>query len=307
MREFIKNLFIFLFILFCFDKLFYFNINRTAFSEVDKRLEMIIKGQLKKDILILGSSRGARDIVASQIEKTLEQSTYNIAYPGSDITFHEFILKTLIKYESKPKIILLTIDDDNPSAFMPKQSINFRYDRLYPLTKYDYINNELIERKNTSILSKYFYLKRKNALKFNVKQKYFNKLDTILDCGSMPISFQQEKVVWKYKRNVKIYNPKSEVLLKIESFKNFQKMCLKENINLYIIIPPNYKPLDYNFIQRIKMLTNTKFPIIIYDNNEKKYLDNNYFYNKDHLNSKGAIIFTNEIINFLKYENTTMY
>ena len=94
--------------------------------------------------MVFGSSRGARNIIASQIEDSLSIEAYNLSYPGSDITFHEFMLRSVLKFNKKPKIVLLVIDD--PARVLPDEIIKFRLDRLYPLSKYDYINEELMSK-----------------------------------------------------------------------------------------------------------------------------------------------------------------
>jgi hypothetical protein len=37
-------------------------------------------GKINKDIIFNGSSRGARDIIASQIERETGQTAYNLSY-----------------------------------------------------------------------------------------------------------------------------------------------------------------------------------------------------------------------------------
>src|SRR5262245_26022988 len=61
------RIFIFSLCFFALDKLFVFQRNRISSLEVDTRLENIVSGQMNKDVLIFGSSRGARNIIASQI------------------------------------------------------------------------------------------------------------------------------------------------------------------------------------------------------------------------------------------------
>ena len=70
---------------------------KSSKLEVDNRLEKIITGKIKADILVFGSSRGARSVIASQISDSLHTSAYNLAFPGSDITFHSFLLEQLLK------------------------------------------------------------------------------------------------------------------------------------------------------------------------------------------------------------------
>jgi len=105
-------------------------------------------------------------------------------------------LESLLKFNKPPKIILLAVDE--PAELLPSESIKFRFDRLYPLIKYDYINNEMIKRGEKSFLSNFFALSRINKYNLDIRKKHFNALDTIRYCGSMPISFQRKNIEFNY-------------------------------------------------------------------------------------------------------------
>ena len=85
MVRFAKKLLLFAAIFLIFDKLFLIVANKSAEAEIDKRLEYLVNGQINKDIVVIGSSRGARDIIAGQIEEKTGLSAYNMCYPGSNV------------------------------------------------------------------------------------------------------------------------------------------------------------------------------------------------------------------------------
>ena len=103
MKKFIIQILVFSITFILFEKVFYVFLYVSPKLEKDKRLEYVLNGNMNKDLIVLGSSRGARNVIASQIEDSLTISTYNLSYPGSDIEFHEFLLRSLIKYNKKPK------------------------------------------------------------------------------------------------------------------------------------------------------------------------------------------------------------
>ena len=152
MKHFLYKILLFCLAFFVFEKLFYFVLFLAPTLENDKRLEMVINGEMNKDLIILGSSRGARSIIAGQIEDSLNISAYNLSYPGSDITFHEFMLRSLIKYNDKPRVVLLAVDD---TIEFVESNLEFRFDRLYPLAEYNYINNEIILSKENNFWFKF--------------------------------------------------------------------------------------------------------------------------------------------------------
>ncbi|MCF6132706.1 DUF1574 domain-containing protein [Flavobacterium wongokense] len=298
MKKFLKNILIFGLVFFLLDKIFIFFIAVSPEKEADKRLELLINGKINKEIIILGSSRGARNIIASEIEKKTGHSTYNLAYPGSDIEFHEFITRTLLKFNKAPKVILLSVD--YPMAFLPDSILNFRLDRLYPLVKYNYINEELVARDEKNIImSNLFALSRMNKTNFDIRQKKFTALDTLYADGSMPISFQKEGEDWTQAATVTKYDSKKELEVKLECFQKIIALCQEKNIQLIIIQPPLFDPMDGAFRERLKQLTQNKIPFFDYNNQNPIYKNKDYFYDRTHLNRKGATIFTDEIANYL--------
>ncbi len=305
MKKFLKNILIFGLAFFILDKLFIFFILASPEKQVDKRLELLINGKINKEIVILGSSRAARNIIASEIERKTGRSAYNLAYPGSDIEFHEFVVRTLLKFNKPPKIILLSVD--YPMAFLPDSILNFRLDRMYPLVKYTYINEELIARDEKNIvMSNIFALGRMNKTNFDIRQKHFTALDTLYADGSMPISFQKKDEDWSPSATIKKYDATKEMKVKRDCFKKIIVMCRQRNIELIIVHPPLFDPMDGAFTKRLQQLTYNKIPFFEYNHQNPIYKDKDYYYDRTHLNRKGAMIFTDEIAQFLKTHHSNL-
>ncbi|MFZ4582433.1 MAG: hypothetical protein ACOYM7_07265 [Paludibacter sp.] len=300
MKKFLFNLLIFVIAFLIFDKIFYVFIYIAPNRKTDTRLEQVIKGKINKDCIVIGSSRGARNIIANQLEKGIGQTCYNLSYLGSDIEFHEFLLRSLIKFNQKPKTVLLAIDD--PFEFSPSESNKFRLEVLYPLVKYNYINDELIARGEKNYLSKILCLSRVNKANFVFRKKQFTVLDSITECGSMPISFPRENRIYNYDSSNQIYLIENELKNKINAFMKFQDLCHSNGIKLYLIFSPNFKQYNFIFENRIRQLTNKDVGYFIYDLSNAKYKDKAYFFDEGHLQANGAILFTDEIIKFLNIE-----
>lgn len=297
MKKFIYDLLLFFIFFFVVDKFFFLFIYLAPNYEIDKRLEQIVSGNINKDCIVIGSSRGARNIIAKQIEKGTGLSTFNLSYPGSDIEFHEFLLRSLLKFNQKPKVVILALDD--PAELLPSESIKFRFDVLYPIVKYSYINNELISRGEKNYLSKIMCLSRMIKSNLFMRKKQFSTLDTITDCGSMPISFQRKDRNFKYDTSFQNYFSKNESEKKFNAFMDFQNMCHKKGIKLYLVFPPNFKKYNFLFEKRIKELTKNNVSYFRYDFSNMIYNDKSYFYDESHLQTRGARIFTDELVDFL--------
>jgi hypothetical protein len=301
MRTFISKAKLFLIIFFVVEKGVYYFLSIAPNREYDKRLEYVLEGNMNKELIVLGSSKGAADILAGQLEKETGLESYNLSYQGSNVVFHEFILKTLLKYNQTPKKVILVVDI--PYEFIEEKSLKFRVDRLYPLSKYNYINKELINQKEKNILSWVFCSGRVNQSNFEfktIKPPHFNPLNTY---GSGPYIVEKEKKDFNYSLIKDEYNIKNELPEKVKAFKNIQKLCSENNIELTFIIPPNFFDLDKRFIKRFKTLLTEDNKLFVYDTLNPIYRDEKYFNDYSHLFIDGAKILTSEISDFIINSN----
>ena len=296
MKRFALKLLLFLMVFLAFDKLFILVAKKSADTEVDKRLESVIKGEVNKDVVIIGSSRGSRDVMAHQIEEATGLSTYNLCYPGSDVTFHDFIMQSLLEVNEEPELMVLVVDDSE--AFVDGGAmILFRRDRLYPLVRYPYVWKEMAERGYLdSDLAGLIVLQRLNKYNFDLRQKVFTPIDTILDCGSMPVSWQQKGLDWEYQEQERAYPLEEELPEKVAAFQNMVETCREKDIDLLILFPPNYKPHSQGFEDRIRELSGDYPHFLLYDQENPVYRDSSSYYDANHLMTHSARIYTEEVI-----------
>lgn len=296
MKLFLKHILLFGVLFFILEKGLYYFIQNAPQKEYDKRLELILDGKMEKDIVIIGSSRGAHNISAKQLEDETGLSSYNLSYRGSNVIFHEFILKTLLLYNKNPKKVLLVID--NGYQFVIAHSLQFRYDRLYPVKNFSYINDKLIEDNKKNYLSKFLNSVRINHSDLFLKPKKVNEVNLMTSHGSKLL---KEKLNYKlkYRFESKKYNIKEEELDKLNSFKAIQNMCSKNDIDLYFVFTPGFMSFDNEFFTRFRKLKNSEEHIIIYDSLNQKYKEKTLFRDHEHMNSQGAMVFTSEISELL--------
>lgn len=267
--------------------------NYSPELQKDRRIEYVLRGEINKELVVLGSSRGARNIIASKLESATGMSAYNLSYPGSDIEFHEFILRSLLKFNKSPKAILLVVDDS--SELMPSESITFRYESLYPYVKYAHVVDEMVLRKeNNRLLSELLILYRMNSSNFNFKTQKFTPYDSLLPCGSMPVSFISDTSLTFNSEN-NYYNQRDEAPEKIIAFQKLSALCHENNIKLLLVFPPNYKNYNAAFEKRMRELSRKEVIFYIYNSNNPVYRNKDYFADESHLVLKGSEIFTSEI------------
>jgi hypothetical protein len=301
MKSFILKSLLFFAIFFGLEKSLILLRNSAPGRELDKRLENILKGEINADVIILGSSRGARDIMASNIADSLNTTAYNLSYPGSDISFHEYLLEKLVKFNNKkPKLVILAADD--PVELILNNTIYFRLDRLYPLVKYEDVRKTLIEKgEKDKILSNLFIIHQLGMANFDIRKKHFSPLDTLHADGSMPISFRSKKFTAAYNSKYKAYDATIEDSNKIKSFTNFLKICKDNNIKLVLALAPNFGNPSLGFKQRMEWYVKSpQNHVMLYDTSNAIYKNENYFYDAGHLTKAGADIFTAEVIDYVK-------
>lgn len=300
MKLFITRIFFFILFYFALDKALIFFRDSMPERELDKRLERLIKGEIRSSVVILGSSRGARDVMASQLSDSLRQDAINLSYPGSDVTFHEYLLDELLQHENtKPDVILLAVDD--PSEISKEPTLQFRYDRLYPLVKYKSVRNTLVNKgEKNAMLSKLFIIHQLSVGSLDFRKKKFNAQDTLHVDGSMPISWQSQKFNRRFGDNTTIYNRLNEDAPKIASFKNIINICSANDIQLVLVCPPNFSNPTPGFVDRLESLCDGKAKIMKYDTSNTAYKNADYYFDPAHLKLNGATIFTSEIISFIR-------
>ncbi|MBU2952144.1 hypothetical protein KO493_15695 [Tamlana agarivorans] len=300
MRKFFKNIILFSILLFVAEKGVYYFLNQAPKNEYDKRLENIVNNDMDYELIILGSSRGANNVVACQLENQTGLKSYNLSYKGSNVIFHDFILETYLKFNKNPQIILLFLD--HKFTFVEESTLTFRYDRLFPLSKYDYINDVLIEKKKKNVLSKFFALSRVNRADFNMKKRSSRLNNTITRCGSI-LNLKPNHKELVYNSEKTEYAQNLEEADRLNSFLNIQEQCKKNNIELIFVFSPNYHTFNTSFYERFKSLVQPENLIVVYDTLNLNYKKREYYFDSSHLLKNGAEMFTSELSDFLEKTN----
>ena len=305
MKQFLKYIALFAFIFFVIEKLAWFVLENGPKKQVDRRIEKVVNGGMNKDLIVLGSSRGIGNIIAKQLQHETQLSCYNLSYHGSNVNFHEYILETLLKYNSKPKIVVLSID--NPSQFVEAETLSFRNDMLKPFTKYNCINKVLIEHEETSFVSNFLFSARlhKSHLLFEKKQPHKN--NPVDSLGTRPL-LEKTSLYLFYDKNVKPYDKSKEQPEKLKAFKNIQTLCRTNEIELVYAISPSFNAFNYNFYNRFKKMVEEK-NVMVYDTLRPEYKNTFYYFDYSHLLKNGATLFTSEISDFInkKIKKDTVY
>ena len=294
MKTFLYKIAVFAILVFVLDKGFLLWEASLPALEYDQRLEQLIKKEIKQEVLILGSSRGARDILADELEEQTGYTTYNLSYPGSDIFFHKFLFKKCIE-KANPKLVVLTLDD--PGTFYDYKTINFRYDKLYPLTAYPEIRDVLVEQgKKTPYVVDWMVAYRiRESFPSSLSPKEASVNETLGTHGSMPLGFKKAEFNGKYSGKPMVYDIKKENKEKVVALKEMLQMAKSAGIPLLLVYPPNFYPPTKDYRARIQHLVGEDAMVYAYQDSNVIYQNADYFYDETHLQTKGAKVFTAEL------------
>jgi hypothetical protein len=293
--NFLYKLFIFILIVFIFDftigsllKYYYFKQSSGFYYRTTYSIE-----KTKADILIFGTSKANHQYSPEIIESRLKLTYYNVGRDGSSIFYHYAVLKSVLK-RYNPKVIILDITEE----FEKTQT---SYDRISMLLPYYEDHTEIrpiIELKSQfekiKLLSKLYPY---NSLVFSILagNTEFNKSRHIDNKGYVPMSKVWNASIQHY--SVPFYDEIDST--KVRIFESFIKDCKNSGIKLYIVASPNYYTIG--FINKSNLIAKEiaqKYKIKFLDHSsDSLFLNNNIFFaDPGHLNNKGAIIFSNIIV-----------
>ncbi|MDX2133687.1 MAG: hypothetical protein SFV52_02840 [Saprospiraceae bacterium] len=302
MKRFLRKLLLFGVLFFLLDKLLIPLRDRSPAPEMeaDRRLEYLFTGRLRADLLVTGSSRGARSVIAQMLADSLGMPAYNLAYPGSGLSFHVYVLEQSLRHlNPKPHTVVLVIDD--PMELFHDPYLAFRTDRLYPLVKYAPAREGLVRAgEKNAVLSRLLVSHQLTRQYLFPRRIPFTTMDTLLPCGSMPIHRQDPKWNRQYGSVEPPYDPARELEPKRRDLERFVELCRQHNVRLVLAIPPNFNPPTPGFAARMQTLVGAHATVFHYDTHRRQYRDPAFFYDQGHVNAAGARLFTEELAGHLK-------
>ena len=298
--RFFLKCFLFALLLFAVDRVVGVVISDWAKTKAtDRRIGEILSDRMDYDLLILGSSRAARNIAASEISKKVNITSYNLGLPGSNIDFHTQLLELVIQSGQTPEFIILTVDN---TELIEDPSIYFRYDVLYPYSGNESVRKILSERSQLDdLLSRYSYTYReKHAFleSFRPHKMFSSGSDPqniIKEDGSMTRDgLPKNHNRLKYNNEEVYYSIQKESASLKEKFNCFLTLCSQEKIKLFIVFTPSYGRQVHGLRERIENLVGTDGICLDYRSNPL-FLNKNLFRDGVHLNTNGANLLSNLI------------
>lgn len=249
------------------------------------------------DELVFGSSRANHHYKPEILEKGMNYSYYNVGRDGGSILYHYAVLEAVLKRYT-PKIIIL---DVNEGEFKQTKA---SYDRLSSLLPYYREHPEM--RSIIALKSKYEKYKLYSSI-----YPYNSVISTII-MGNTEVNKKRKGdylgYIPLYKSwNEEIKENKTGVYetdsVKIKFFESFISECKKKNIQLYVVFSPFYvKYLHEDYSVKLAKEIANKYNVPFFDySNAVTFINNKkLFADFGHLNDRGAIVFTEDLVKKIK-------
>ena len=268
----------------------------------------IISGNIDADIIINGDSRAWVHVSTSIIDSSLNSYSYNLGADSYRFNMQNAKFKLYEKYNKKCKFViqivglyttnltqnltekkqLLPYFDEKIIRDIALEHDNFNEFEIYiPFYKYNK-RYKLIEKAINIYFNKKTYKTKKIKGYRGLNRKWDGKFEKFIKANPKGIKIKQSKKIRK-------------------EFETYIKYLQDNNIDIIMVYPPELKEAQMytnnrdeiiNYYKYISKTYNIKF--IDFSNN---YLSNSkkMFYNSQHLNRKGSIIFTKILCDTIKY------
>ena len=287
--------------IFAVDRLLGKLLSKAALSRMyDNRIELLLSKELKdNDLFIIGESAGARNISAELLSEYLGLSVYNLSFPGANLVFHNMLIDIISNDKAyNPKAIILTLNERGLTNNNAKSvgGLSFRQDIANTYIYDPTIFKFLIDNSNRNeILSKISFTYKNNgnynnalAYLFEGKEKEARR-NKISEKGSMLIDVKSKMYEsMEFGKEPTYFSDLEIDSLRLKSLLNSIKLAEQNDIQLIILLSPEYRIPTTGFKEFLLSLSDQ---IIVMEMTDKMP-NKSHYYDRVHLDEKGAIIFS---------------
>ncbi|MBN2400396.1 MAG: hypothetical protein JXI33_08680 [Candidatus Aminicenantes bacterium] len=254
------------------------------------------------DIIVFGSSRANHHYVPEIFENALKMSFYNAGRDGAGIFYHTAVLKSILK-RNKSKVIIL----DYAGGFDKRERDYDRLSCLLPYYKYHDEIRRIIELKSSFERIKMvsaIYPFNSEILNIAIGNMKTNKDNYIDAQGYIPLDGELQAEI-EFADNAINYEIDNN---KVNYFKEFIFIAKKAGAKVIIIYSPIYE--KYQKKQEIdicrSICNSMNVPFLDFSKNNLFLQNRQLFRDVEHLNHKGAIVFSNIVVNKIKFVSSAI-
>ena len=253
----------------------------------------------KDEIIIIGSSRAEINYNPAAFSKVLSMSCWNAGSAGQSFIYF-YAIENVILNRYSPKLIILNLDQDvfEGAPDFNRMSILRPFAKFHPdlyniLSQKDYFEKYKLHSNIYACNSIMFYLLKPFFFKNKEGKPGDNGWKPRADIVSTQIIYRDSINRISAHRNK--FNPKTMLL-----FNEMLDLAKQKKTEIIVAIAPDYFPLADKSpsIEQIKNIC-TKKNIAVFDFTSDSALirKQKYFADPQHLNCKGATVFSNMLAN----------
>ncbi|MCL7763648.1 hypothetical protein MPF19_09500 [Polaribacter sp. Z014] len=272
---------------------------RKSHFHTFNNLTKIYNSELNSDLIINGSSIALFQISPFLIDSILNVNSYNFGIAGAGFIDQKLQYDLYLKYNKKPKTVIQLVGDFDMFK-NEKISGNMAFT---PYLDMDMVKKVAKKYKGISFLDYNIPFFKYTGSPFNIMDGFFSFFGLELRKPTGYKGYFEQDIKWTDSFDKFTSTHKNGTVIKMDAetmkiFENYIAECKKNKINILLIYPPTY--YKYN-----KYIKNQDDIISYYTSISKKYdvpfidystnflvYSTDYFYNSQHLNKKGAEIFT---------------
>lgn len=295
MKKFITKIILFFLIIFILDTAcgFIFKFLQTNSKGGSTYRMEYIANSMKDSIVIMGSSRAIHHYDSRIFIDSIGLPTFNCGLNGNGIIFN-YGQYLLLKERYNPKIIIYDLYAPlDLGTYYPNERYLDGLRKYYDRRGIDSIFYSVDPNEKYKMLSQ---MRRYNGHFTSVLLDYIKGTTNDI-FGYRPLSGEIDYDYQTPEENSKIIYDK----LKLKYFEKLISETQKNNTKLVFCISPVYKGGSIsNYEPIINLAKNNGIPIFIHYNDTSLINNKHLFKDSQHLNSRGADVYTNEIIKEIK-------
>lgn len=257
-----------------------------------------IRNGINADLLVAGSSKAWVQISPFVLDTALNVNSYNLGLDGYGFNAQHMRFRYYEQFNSKPEYIIYAVDlftlTKRPDLFMPEQFAPYLDDSIIAKGTQAYQGFADIDYYNPFTK----YCKRPRPVAIGLSE-----LLGIRHFESAKFKgYEGQNVAWDstFEKARRLRGQWVEQLdgATIKLFDSFLADCKKKDIKVMMVYPPEYFEARTLIQNREEILSiykqlSEKYDIVFLDYSDDKMSYNiAYFYNSQHLNRKGAELFT---------------
>jgi len=251
---------------------------------------------LNEDVLVLGSSRASHHYNSSLIKDSLKLSCFNGGRDGEGLLYSTAIFELALQRRI-PKVIVLDVTSD---VLSEKEDEKSRLSILLPYLKQSNIVGNMIEKKGKlELLKSHLQTYRYNGQVVSIFQHYFLSSGNAV-MGFDPLTNKMDASKVSTRTSLKPYSD-SISADNVDALNLFINECKQQKIQLFVFVSPRYNDdTQQNSYLKMKSICNSNH-VIFHDFTNDAYFKNpEYYSDRAHLNSRGANLYTDTIVAFMK-------